>query len=56
MAKMGRPKADNPRSSGLTIRFTESEYEELKERAAKYGLTIAEAIRKDLKFKKQKNP
>ena len=53
---MGRPKADNPRNSGLTIRFTESEYEELKQRAIKYNLTIAEAIRKDLKFKKPKNP
>ena len=54
MAKMGRPNADNPRSNVLAIRFTESELEELKERAAKYNLTIAETVRKDLKLKKQK--
>ena len=54
MAKMGRPNADNPRSNVLAIRFTESELEELKERAAKYNLTIAETVRKDLKLKKKK--
>ena len=54
MAKMGRPIADNPRSKVLAIRFTESELEELKERATKYNLTIAETVRKDLKFKRTK--
>lgn len=54
LAKMGRPNADNPRSNVLAIRFTEAELEELKDRAAKYNLTIAETVRKDLKLKKQK--
>ena len=54
MAKMGRPKVDNPHKIAITVRFTESEYSELEERAAKYNLTIAETVRKDLKLKKHK--
>ena len=54
MTKMGRPKAENPRTNCVLIRFTDTEYSELKERAAKYNLTIAETIRKDIRFKKTK--
>jgi len=56
LAKMGRPKADNPHHNTVSVRFTDSEYEELKDRAAKYNLTIAETVRKDLRLKKPKNP
>ncbi len=54
MAKMGRPKADNPRTNCVLVRFTDDELDQLKERAEKYNLTIAETVRKDLKFKKTK--
>lgn len=54
MAKMGRPVADNPHNNALTIRFTDAEYDELKKRAAKYGLTIAETVRKDIGLKSSK--
>ncbi len=51
MAKMGRPKADNPRANCVLVRFTDDELSALKERASKYNLTIAETVRKDLKLK-----
>jgi len=54
LTKMGRPKADNPRTNCVLVRFTDTEYSELKERAAEYDLTIAETIRKDMRFKKPK--
>lgn len=54
MAKMGRPKVENPRTNCVLVRFTDDELDQLKERAEKYNLTIAETVRKDLKFKKTK--
>ena len=54
LAKMGRPKAENPRTNCVLVRFTDDELVQLKERAEKYNLTIAETVRKDLKFKKTK--
>lgn len=54
MTKMGRPKAENPRTNCVLVRFTDTEYSELKERAAKHNLTIAQTIRKDMRFKKPK--
>ena len=54
MTKMGRPKAENPHHNLVTCRFTDTELEELKKRATKYSLTIAETIRKDLGFVKSK--
>ena len=54
MAKMGRPKAENPRTNCVLIRFTDDEYSQLKERAEKYKLTIAETVRKEIGFKKPK--
>lgn len=46
MAKIGRPKSDNPRDYKLSIRFTEDEHKKLKKCATKYNLTITQAIRK----------
>lgn len=54
MAKMGRPKADNPRTKCVLIRFTEDELSVLQKRASKYNLTIAEKVRKDLKLNKKR--
>lgn len=53
MAKMGRPKADNPRTKCVLIRFAEDELSVLQKRASKYNLTIAETVRKDLKLNKK---
>ena len=52
MAKMGRPKAEEPRKNAVMVRFTDTEYQRLKERASKYNLTIAETIRKDMHLRK----
>ena len=52
MAKMGRPKADDPRKNAVMVRFTDVEYQELKERASKYNLTVAETIRKEMRLRK----
>ncbi len=46
MAKMGRPKSDNPKDYKTSVRFTEEEVEKLKEYATKNNLTIAQTIRK----------
>lgn len=52
LAKMGRPKVDDPRKNAVMVRFTDTEYEQLKERAAKYNLTVAETIRKEMRLRK----
>ena len=45
MAKMGRPKAENPKDYRVSVRLTEEEYEKLKACAAKDNLTIPQALR-----------
>ena len=50
MAKMGRPKTDNPKEWRLCIRFTEEEYRRLRECASEEGLSMAEAVRKGVNF------
>lgn len=52
LAKMGRPKTDDPRNNRVMVRFTDSEYQELMKRADKYNLTVAETIRKEMRFRK----
>lgn len=44
--KMGRPKTDNPKSVRVQVRFTEEEYNKLKECAARHNLTITQVVRK----------
>lgn len=46
MAKMGRPKTDEPRHNQVMVRFTDKEYEKLKECAEEKNLTITETVRK----------
>ncbi len=45
MAKMGRPKAENPKDYRVSARLTEDEYKKLKACAAKDNLTITQALR-----------
>ena len=45
MAKMGRPTSDDPSLYRVTVRFTESEYEFLKEYAESHNLTMTQAIK-----------
>ncbi len=46
MAKMGRPKSENPKKNRITLRFDDEEFRKLKERAMEYNLTITETVRK----------
>lgn len=46
LAKMGRPKTDEPRRNQVMVRFTDKEYRKLKECAEKNNLTVTETVRK----------
>lgn len=50
MAKMGRPKAENPKSSKISIRFTDEEFDQLKKRADQNNQTITETIREGIRL------
>ena len=45
MAKMGRPKVDNPADRRVTVRFKDEEYDLLLEYAENHKMTIAQVIR-----------
>jgi len=49
LAKMGRPKSDEPKSARITVRFSEDEYSKLKKCADNENQTIAQFIRKAVK-------
>ena len=49
LAKMGRPKTENPKSSKISIRFTDEEFEQLKKRADQNNQTITETIREGVR-------
>ena len=40
MARMGRPKLENPRSEGVFIRLTKDEHTDITEYASSHDLTI----------------
>lgn len=44
MAKMGRPKADNPRNRSVTVRMTPGQYEELLSYSQKHEQTVTQTI------------
>ncbi len=46
MAKMGRPKTDEPRCNQVMVRFTDKEYLKLKKYAEENNLTVTETVRK----------
>lgn len=45
MAKMGRPKVDNPADRKVTVRFTEEEHELLIEYTRKHDLTMTQVVK-----------
>ena len=49
MAKMGRPKADDPRKIALGVRVTDSEYKAIKEYAIEHNMTITEMLLKGVR-------
>ena len=48
MAKMGRPKVDNPMERRITIRFTKEEYQKLDDFATRGCMTKSEVLKKGL--------
>ena len=46
LAKMGRPKTDEPRRNKVMVRFTDKEYLKLRKCAEENNLTITETVRK----------
>ncbi len=44
MAKMGRPKADNPRNRSVTVRMTPEQYDELLSYSQKHDQTVTQTI------------
>ncbi len=50
LAKMGRPKADEPRCNNVMVRFTDKEFQKLKECAVEYNLNITETVRKGVEI------
>ena len=45
MAKMGRPKVDNPINHMVTVKFREEEYQLMLEYAENHNLSISQIIR-----------
>ena len=45
MAKMGRPKVDNPINHMVTVKFREEEYQLMLEYAQNHNLSISQMIR-----------
>ena len=50
MAKMGRPKSDDPMNYRFTIRFSDAEKKQLEDYAEKYDLTKVQVIKKGLEL------
>ena len=55
MANRGRPKSDDPKDERITVRFTDEEYQLLKECADNSNQTIAQFIREAVKDKLTKD-
>ena len=56
MAKMGRPKVDNPKKHMVGLKMTDDEIDRLKAYAAKKGKTVSEVLQDaiDLQYKADK--
>ena len=50
MAKMGRPKSDDPMNYRFTIRFSNAEQKQLEAYAEKYDLTKGQVLKKDWNY------
>lgn len=44
MARMGRPKLENPRSEGVFIRLTKDEHTDITEYANSHDLTVTQTL------------
>ena len=57
MAKMGRPKAENPRNNFIGVKMTDDEVKKLREYAASHDITLTEVILRalELLYKKKEN-
>ena len=56
MARMGRPKLENPRSEGVFIRLTKDEHTDITEYASSHDLTITQTLVKGFrKLQEQDN-
>lgn len=49
MAKMGRPKVDDPKKIALGVRVTNDEYKVIKEYAKEHDMTITEMLLKGVR-------
>ena len=49
MAKMGRPKVEDPRTKSLGVRVTDEEYKAIKKFASRRNTTITEMLLKGLR-------
>ncbi len=50
MAKMGRPKSDEPKLKTLSLRMNDKEFEKLKEYATVRNMTITQVLNKALEL------
>lgn len=48
MARIGRPKSEQPRIKTISVRVTIPEFEKLKEYASKNNLTITQSVHKGI--------
>lgn len=57
MAKMGRPKSENPKKNLIGLKLTEEETVKLKEYASKHDMTITQVLQRgiDLQYAMEKS-
>ncbi len=48
MAKLGRPKSENPKKNLFGLKLTEEEAKKLKEYASKHDMTITQVLQKGI--------
>ena len=50
MAKLGRPKTDNPKNKIITVRLRDEDFSALKKYVSEHKITITEAIVRAIKL------
>lgn len=50
MPRTGRPKIDSPKQRSLSLRVDDTEYEKLKDYAAKHDMTITQVLQKGIEI------
>ena len=51
MPRTGRPKIDSPKQRSLSLRVDDTEYEKLKDYAAKHDMTITQVLQNCVEIK-----